>query len=67
MFFRNGNDEIGRLPSSVAGSSRYIKGGNANRRAYPGSHSRAHIERGDYMKSSAMSDTSEAPSLGERF
>ncbi|XP_071526723.1 unconventional myosin-XV isoform X1 [Panulirus ornatus] len=46
-------------------SNRYIKGGQAGRRAHgPGSHhsTRAYIER-EYLKSSAMSDTSEAPSL----
>ncbi|XP_050694860.1 unconventional myosin-XV-like isoform X6 [Eriocheir sinensis] len=46
-------------------SSRYIKGGQAGRRGPGGGwhqSARAQLER-EYMKSSAMSDTSEAPSL----
>lgn len=51
---------------------RFIKSQYAGKRAAPGSHSsRAYIEtrnseKSDYgAKSSALSDTSEAPSLGE--
>lgn len=45
--------------------SRFIKSQYAGKRAAPGSHSsRAYIEKSDYTtKSSALSDTSEAPSL----
>ncbi|XP_064096637.1 unconventional myosin-XV-like isoform X2 [Macrobrachium nipponense] len=59
---RNGDDETKTEYSRI--SNRYIKSSHAGRRGYPGSHhsSRAHIER-EYLKSSAMSDTSEAPSL----
>ncbi|KAK7069816.1 putative TRAFAC class myosin-kinesin ATPase superfamily [Halocaridina rubra] len=59
---RNGDDETKTEYSRI--SNRYIKGSHAGRRGYPGSHhsSRAYIER-EYLKSSAMSDTSEAPSL----
>lgn len=54
---------------------RFIKSQYAGKRAAPGSHSsRAQIETrysGDKsdigVKSSALSDTSEAPSLGRRF
>lgn len=44
---------------------RFIKSQYAGKRAAPGSHSsRAYIEKSDYAtKSSALSDTSEAPSL----
>ena len=58
-----------RAPSSS--SSRYVKapqlggGRRGNHIGLGGQNSRAYIERGDYLKSSAMSDTSEAPSLGE--
>lgn len=60
--------ENGDLKSDYpkAVSSRFIKASNTGRRAYAGSSSsRAYIERGEYIKSSAMSDTSETPSLGE--
>jgi myosin-15 len=53
-------------------SCRFIKSQYVGKRATPGSHSsRAYIEtrnseKSDYgAKSSALSDTSEAPSLGE--
>ena len=59
--------EYSRAPSST--SSRYIKAPQGMGRRGPhgalgAQNSRAYIER-EYMKSSAMSDTSEAPSLGE--
>ncbi|KAK3884845.1 hypothetical protein Pcinc_010904, partial [Petrolisthes cinctipes] len=50
-------------------SSRYIKGGQAGAGRRGGGaggwhqSARAQLERGEYIKSSAMSDTSEAPSL----
>lgn len=63
---RSGADEETKTEYS-RGSSRYIKGGQAGRRGPGGGwhqSARAQLER-EYMKSSAMSDTSEAPSLGE--
>ncbi|KAL1494091.1 hypothetical protein ABEB36_009744 [Hypothenemus hampei] len=47
------------------GTPRYIKSQNAGKKAPPGSHSsRAYIEKSELaVRSSAMSDTSEAPSL----
>ena len=62
----DGMDVVDEKLDFPSKASRFIKGGNAGRRAFPGSHSsRAQIERGDYVKSSAMSDTSETPSLGK--
>ncbi|KAK6643275.1 hypothetical protein RUM43_004780 [Polyplax serrata] len=51
--------------SYLKGHPRFIKSQYAGKRAAPGSHSsRAYIEKSDYAaKSSALSDTSEAPSL----
>ncbi|KAL0278610.1 UNVERIFIED_CONTAM: hypothetical protein PYX00_000382 [Menopon gallinae] len=51
--------------SYIKGHPRFIKSQYAGKRAAPGSHSsRAYIEKSDYTaKSSALSDTSEAPSL----
>lgn len=57
------------IQTSIEGWSyifcRFIKSQYAGKRAAPGSHSsRAYIEKSDYAaKSSALSDTSEAPSL----
>jgi len=53
------NEDL-RAPSST--SSRYIKAPQGMGRRLGGQNSRGYIER-EYMKSSAMSDTSEAPSL----
>lgn len=66
LCFRSGADEETKTEYS-RGSNRYIKGGQAGRRGPGGGwhqSARAQLER-EYMKSSAMSDTSEAPSLGE--
>ncbi|KAL3274440.1 hypothetical protein HHI36_015828, partial [Cryptolaemus montrouzieri] len=52
--------------SNRGGGPRYVKSQYSGRRAPPGSHSssRAHIEKSEGgVRSSAMSDTSEAPSL----
>ncbi|XP_045475987.1 unconventional myosin-XV isoform X2 [Harmonia axyridis] len=53
------------VSTSHRGGPRYVKSQYSGKRAPPGSHSssRAHIEKSEGVRSSAMSDTSEAPSL----
>ncbi|XP_060523322.1 unconventional myosin-XV [Cylas formicarius] len=57
--------EISSISTSHRGGPRYIKSQYAGKKAPPGSHSsRAYIEKSELtVRSSAMSDTSEAPSL----
>uniref|UniRef100_A0AAR5QE88 MyTH4 domain-containing protein n=1 Tax=Dendroctonus ponderosae TaxID=77166 RepID=A0AAR5QE88_DENPD len=57
--------DIGSIGTSHRGGPRYIKSQYAGKKAPPGSHSsRAYIEKSEFgVRSSAMSDTSEAPSL----
>lgn len=57
--------DISSVSTSQRGGPRYIKSQYSGKKAPPGSHSsRAHIEKSEFgVRSSAMSDTSEAPSL----
>lgn len=57
--------DVSSISTSNRGGPRYIKSSYAGKKAPPGSHSsRAHIEKSEFaVRSSAMSDTSEAPSL----
>lgn len=58
--------DVSSVSTSHRGGPRYIKSSYAGKKAPPGSHSsRAHIEKSEFggVRSSAMSDTSEAPSL----
>lgn len=57
--------DISSISTSNRGGPRYIKSQYSGKKAPPGSHSsRAHIEKSEFaVRSSAMSDTSEAPSL----
>lgn len=57
--------DISSVSTSQRGGPRYIKSQYSGKKAPPGSHSsRAHIEKSEFgARSSAMSDTSEAPSL----
>lgn len=57
--------DVSSISTSQRGGPRYIKSHYAGKKAPPGSHSsRAQIEKSEFgVRSSAMSDTSEAPSL----
>lgn len=57
--------DVSSVSTSHRGGPRYIKSHYAGKKAPPGSHSsRAQIEKSEFgVRSSAMSDTSEAPSL----
>lgn len=57
--------DVSSVSTSNRGGPRYIKSQYVGKKAPPGSHSsRAHIEKSEFVvRSSAMSDTSEAPSL----
>lgn len=57
--------DVSSVSTSQRGGPRYIKSHYAGKKAPPGSHSsRAQIEKNEFgVRSSAMSDTSEAPSL----
>lgn len=57
--------DVSSVSTSNRGGPRYIKSHYAGKKAPPGSHSsRAQIEKNEFgVRSSAMSDTSEAPSL----
>lgn len=57
--------DVSSVSTSHRGGPRYIKSHYAGKKAPPGSHSsRAQIEKNEFgVRSSAMSDTSEAPSL----
>ncbi|XP_057659116.1 myosin-VIIa [Diorhabda carinulata] len=58
--------DVSSVSTSHRGGPRYIKSSYAGKKAPPGSHSsKAHIEKSEFggIRSSAMSDTSEAPSL----
>ncbi|KAJ8922961.1 hypothetical protein NQ315_001507 [Exocentrus adspersus] len=58
--------DVSSVSTSQRGGPRYIKSAHAGKKAPPGSHSsKAHIEKSEFsgVRSSAMSDTSEAPSL----
>lgn len=57
--------DVSSISTSHRGGPRYIKSQYTGKKAPPGSHSsRAHIEKSEFgVRSSAMSDTSEAPSL----
>ncbi|RZB41182.1 unconventional myosin-XV [Asbolus verrucosus] len=57
--------DVSSISTSHRGGPRYIKSQYTGKKAPPGSHSsRAHIEKSEFgVRSSAMSDTSETPSL----
>ncbi|EFA08775.2 hypothetical protein TcasGA2_TC006465 [Tribolium castaneum] len=57
--------DVSSVSTSHRGGPRYIKSQYTGKKAPPGSHSsRAHIEKSEFgVRSSAMSDTSETPSL----
>lgn len=58
--------DVSSVSTSNRGGPRYIKSAYAAKKAPPGSHSsKAYIEKSEFggVRSSAMSDTSEAPSL----
>lgn len=57
--------DVSSVSTSNRGGPRYIKSSYTGKKAPPGSHSsRAQIEKSEFgVRSSAMSDTSEAPSL----
>lgn len=57
--------DVSSVSTSHRGGPRYIKSQYSGKKAPPGSHSsRAHIEKSEFgVRSSAMSDTSETPSL----
>lgn len=57
--------DVSSVSTSHRGGPRYVKSQYMGKKAPPGSHSsRAHIEKSEFgVRSSAMSDTSEAPSL----
>ncbi|XP_072386404.1 unconventional myosin-XV [Diabrotica undecimpunctata] len=58
--------DVSSVSTSHRGGPRYIKSAYAGKKAPPGSHSsKAYIEKSEFIgiRSSAMSDTSEAPSL----
>ena len=57
--------DVSSISTSNRGGPRYIKSQYSGKKAPPGSHSsRAQIEKSEFVvRSSAMSDTSEAPSL----